>query len=375
MNVITEQYEKLKLQFALENSRTGIWDFNARKGETFFSHESKEIIGFENDLSFGNDPQDWNKRVHPEDKEKYFQDFQDHLNGLVPVYQNEHRVLCKNGDYKWISDKAKIIEKDNNGNALRIIGMHTDITSRMEERKHLEKTIDLISKQNTKLKSFAHIVTHNLKEVAGNFESLLKFYEQAEDESEKNNLINYLNLLSGSLNRTIHNLQDIVAVQSNKANKIEKLHINKYIENTIEVLEVLVFKDKAVIKNTISNDLYINFNPAYFESIIHNLLSNALKYKHPDRVPSIHFSAKETRNETIIKISDNGLGIDLEKHGDTIFGLYKTFHLNENAEGVGLYLVKTQIEAFGGTITVNSVVNSGSTFTIILPKEKPNRID
>ena len=98
--------------------------------------------------------------------------------------------------------------------------MHTDITSRIQEREHLKKTIDLISKQNTKLKSFAHIVTHNLKEVAGNFQSLLGFYKEADTESEKNNLINYLNLLSDSLIRTIHNLQDIVAVQSNKGNKI-----------------------------------------------------------------------------------------------------------------------------------------------------------
>lgn len=375
MDVTTKQDKKLKLQFALENSRTGVWDFNAQINKITFSKESKEIIGFENDISFGNDPQDWNNRVHPEDKQKYFQDFQDHLNGLVPIYQNEHRVLCKNGNYKWISDKGKIVEKDATGAALRIIGMHTDITSHIEEREHLEKTINLISKQNAKLKSFAHIVTHNLKEVAGNFESLLEFYEQADTESEKNNLINYLNLLSGSLNRTISNLQDIVAVQSNKGDKINKLHVNKFIEDTIEVLEVLVFKDKAIIKNTISDALYVSFNPAYFESILHNLLSNALKYRHPDRIPSILFSAKETKKNTVIKISDNGLGIDLKKHGNNIFGLYKTFHFNENAEGVGLYLVKTQIEAFGGSISVNSEVNSGTTFTITLPKEKPNLLD
>ena len=374
MDVIIDQYDKLKLQFATEKSRTGLWDFNAKKSKIIFSKESKEIIGFENDTTFGDNPHDWNNRVHPEDKQKYFQDFQDHLNGLVPIYQNEHRVLCKDGNYKWISDKGKIVEKDEHGNATRIIGMHTDITSRIKEREHLKKTIDLISKQNTKLKSFAHIVTHNLKEVAGNFESLLSFYEEAETDSEKNNLINYLNLLSGSLNRTLINLQDIVAVQSNKGNKIDHLHVNTFIENTIEILEVLVFKDKAIIKNTISNALYINFNPAYLESILHNLLSNALKYKHPNRVPSIHFSAKDNDSETVIKITDNGLGIDLKKYGDSIFGLYKTFHNNENAEGVGLYLVKTQIEAFGGSITVSSEVNKGSTFTIKLPK-KPNLIN
>ncbi len=374
MDVIIDQYDKLKLQFATEKSRTGLWDFNAKKSKIIFSKESKEIIGFENDTTFGDNPHDWNNRVHPEDKQKYFQDFQDHLNGLVPIYQNEHRVLCKDGNYKWISDKGKIVEKDEHGNATRIIGMHTDITSRIKEREHLKKTIDLISKQNTKLKSFAHIVTHNLKEVAGNFESLLSFYEEAETDSEKNNLINYLNLLSGSLNRTLINLQDIVAVQSNKGNKIDHLHVNTFIENTIEILEVLVFKDKAIIKNTISNALYINFNPAYLESILHNLLSNALKYKHPNRVPSIHFSAKDNDSETVIKITDNGLGIDLKKYGDSIFGLYKTFHHNENAEGVGLYLVKTQIEAFGGSITVSSEVNKGSTFTIKLPK-KPNLIN
>ena len=99
-------------------------------------------------------------------------------------------------------------------------------------------------------------------------------------------------------------------------------------------------------------------------------MTNAIKYKHPERDPEIIINSSVTKENIIIKISDNGMGIDLNKFGDSIFGLYKTFHKNKNAEGVGLYLTKNQIETFGGKITVDSEVNLGTTFTITIPNKK-----
>ena len=93
-------------------------------------------------------------------------------------------------------------------------------------------------------------------------------------------------------------------------------------------------------------------------------MSNAIKYKHPDRDPVISIDCKYDKQEFKLIISDNGIGIDLEKFGNEIFGLYKTFHLNDDAEGVGLYLIKNQIESFGGKILVESEIGIGTTFTI-----------
>lgn len=362
----TINYNELKWKFALENSNIGIWDFDASLNRVFYSDESKKIIGF-NDDEFGSNPSDWNDRVHPDDKAQYLKDFDDHLNGLKPIYINKHRVLCKDGMYRWILDKGKIIERDNYGKPTRIIGTHSDITQQKEIELEISKSLELIKEQNKKLKNFAHIVTHNLKSHSGNIESLLNFYSEAESLSEREQLIIHLKSVSQSLSQTISNLNEIVSIQANKEDNVKSLNIADYINNSIKLLEVEIIKSKAEIINNVDPLFNLDFNPAYLESIFQNLLSNAIKYRHPDRKPRIIFSSIINKNNLILSIEDNGLGIDLEKFGNVVFNLYRTFHNNKNSEGVGLYLVKNQIESFGGKIELNSQVNVGSTFTITLP--------
>lgn len=356
------------LKFALENSNIGVWEFNADLNQVFFSKESKKIIGFENDDDFGKNSDDWNKRVHPDDQKQYFQDFQDHLNGKKSLYENQHRVLCKNGKYKWIKDIGKITDWTKDGKPKRIIGTHNDITKIKDKEDAVSKSLKLITEQNKKLKNFAHIVTHNLKSHSANFENLLEFYDEAESFEEKEELVKHLKTVSDSLTKTISNLNQIVSIQTRKDDTIDYLNVFDFVNNAINLLEVEIEKSKAVIANKINHNININFNPAYMESIFQNLLSNALKYKHPERVPVIEFNSKINNDKTVtITIEDNGMGIDLEKYGKDIFNLYRTFHNNKNAEGVGLYLVKNQIESFGGNIGIKSMVNVGTTFTITLP--------
>ncbi|WP_044398467.1 PAS domain-containing sensor histidine kinase [Lacinutrix sp. Hel_I_90] len=367
-----DDFETLKWQFALENFNVGVWHWDNTTNEDIvsYSKESKFILGYlDDDNTFGTNSQDWNDRVHKDDKEKYFQDFQDHLNGLCPIYQNKHRVLCNDGSYKWIQDKGKIIERDSNGVPVRVIGTHTDITELVEKETKINNTLSLITGQNNKLKNFAHIVTHNLKEHSGNFKSLLNFYRETDNDSEKKEIMTVLDVLSDSLSNTILNLTKIVSVESKDKITTENIFLKRYIEQGIRLLDMDIKEHQAIINNRVDAHLSISFNPAYLESIIQNLLSNAIKYRHPERKPIITITSRETTDFSILNIEDNGLGIDLEKYGSDIFGLYRTFHHNENAEGVGLYLTKSQMEAFGGKIEVSSTVNVGATFTLFFAKD------
>ena len=366
--ILNTNYNELKWEFALINSNIGIWDFDADLNRVFYSDESKKIIGYNDD--FGSNPNDWNDKVHPDDKAKYFQDFQDHLNGLTSFYENEHRILCKDGTYKWILDKGKIIERDYENNPKRIIGTHSDITEQKESELASSASLKIITEQNKKLKNFAHIVTHNLKSHSANFENLLEFYIETNSITEKEELVQHLLTVSDSLSTTIKNLNEIVSIQSKKVEKTDKLNVYDYINSTIKLQEVEINTNKAVVLNKVDHTINIEFNRAYLESIFQNLLSNAIKYKHPERNPHIEFNSKVTGKFIVITIEDNGLGIDLVKYGNDIFNLYKTFHNNENSEGVGLYLVKNQIESFGGTIDVDSKVNVGTKFTITFPNLK-----
>jgi signal transduction histidine kinase len=132
--------------------------------------------------------------------------------------------------------------------------------------------------------------------------------------------------------------------------------------------ESIKLKDIQVL-NYVPNSVKILCIPAYLESIMLNLLTNAIKYSDPNKEAKIVFTTEPNDDFVILNVKDNGLGIDLEKHKDSIFGLYKTFHRNKDARGVGLYLTKNQIENMGGKIEVESTLNFGTTFKVYFKKE------
>ncbi len=366
-NTPDSSFEDLKWKFALQNSGIGFWDWDSKTNKVFYSKESKKIIGFEED-EISSEATEWDSRVHPEDIENYYEDFNKHIIGENPNYENIHRVLHKDNTYRWILDKGKVIEYDENNKPVRIIGTHTDITKQKDAEYSLKRSIDLVTTQNKKLQSFAHIVSHNLKEFSGNFETVLGFHEEAESEAEKHEMFRHLKTISKSLSNTIKNLRKIVSVQSDKDVTESKLSVKKEVNTAIEGMSFLIAESSTVIYNNIEGDCKVRFSSSYFQSIMQNLISNAIKYKHPERKPEIKISSFCNDNYLKITIADNGQGIDLDKFGKDVFGLYKTFHNNKNSEGVGLYLVKSQLEAFGGDITIDSQVDIGTTFTITIPK-------
>jgi len=131
-----------------------------------------------------------------------------------------------------------------------------------------------------------------------------------------------------------------------------------------DILSSEIMIHNVKFKESVPEELEIEYNPAYLESILLNLISNAIKYSHPDRKPEVEISANQNGEETILTISDNGIGLDLDKYGDDLFGMYKTFHSNKNSKGIGLYITKNQVESLGGRIKVDSKPGKGTSFTI-----------
>ena len=107
--------------FALEGSRQGVWDWNATTNEVFFSHQWKAMLGYEDD-EIGSSLKEWDSRIHPDDIDRCYADLEEHFQGRQPYYENEHRVRCKDGSYKWVMDRGKVIEWMENGKPLRVIG-------------------------------------------------------------------------------------------------------------------------------------------------------------------------------------------------------------------------------------------------------------
>ncbi|MBI9069165.1 MAG: PAS domain S-box protein [Salinivirgaceae bacterium] len=126
-------------QFAVDGSALGLWDWNVQTSEVFFSKQWKAMLGFKDD-EISESLEEWDKRLHPDDKEKVYADINKHLDGKAEFYNNEHRVLCKNNSYKWILDRGKVISQSDDGKPLRMIGTHTDITERKQAEEGLQKT-------------------------------------------------------------------------------------------------------------------------------------------------------------------------------------------------------------------------------------------
>jgi signal transduction histidine kinase len=161
-------------------------------------------------------------------------------------------------------------------------------------------------------------------------------------------------------------LSEIVKIQTEIGKERKRLDFEAAFKNVISALESNIESTKAVIEYDFSKCPDVNYIPAYLESILQNLLTNALKYRQPGRTPVIKCSTAKEGNHIYLYFEDNGLGIDMARYGDSVFGMYKTFHNHPEAKGIGLFITRNQIEALGGTISVDSKVNEGTKFTIKL---------
>jgi signal transduction histidine kinase len=108
---------------------------------------------------------------------------------------------------------------------------------------------------------------------------------------------------------------------------------------------------------------------SYLYSIFYNLIINSIKYRKPGRRPFINIYSREKANKITLVFCDNGSGIDLSRYGDKIFGLYKRFHYDVEGKGMGLFMVKTQVESLEGNISVRSQIDEGSEFTVEFEKK------
>ena len=242
-----------------------------------------------------------------------------------------------------------------------------DISWNVEKERELLLSLDVIRDQNKRLMNFAHIVTHNLKTYSGNLESVLTLFINAQTDDERNEMLGYLKHISSGFTGTVKNLTDIVAVQAKENMQRELINLKNLIDHCVESLAVDVKKTGALMINNVPADANLFYNPAYLDSIILNFMTNAIKYRHPGRNPVVTMDAQMAGDKLVFKIQDNGMGIDLDKHGSKLFGMYNTFHRNADAKGIGLYITKYQVESMGGCIEVESEVGFGTTFRVFFP--------
>lgn len=278
--------------------------------------------------------------TYRKNKEKYWVSFV-----IVPVFnkENEHT--------HWISIKR-------------------EITKQKIQEKEKEQLISELTQNNKDLRQFSYITSHNLRAPLSNLIGLLNLIEKINIQDEELNLIiDGLSKSTQLLNETILDLGKVVIIRDNPS--ITKTNINVYdsVKNVMNQINILIEQTSIEFDIKINKKDTVYSNKSYLESILLNLFTNSIKYRSNHRSLKILITFNNNSEQSELIFEDNGIGIDLQKNKDKLFGMYQRFHNYPNSKGLGLYLVRTQIESMGGSIEVQSEVNKGTQFIIKFKKK------
>lgn len=246
-----------------------------------------------------------------------------------------------------------------------------DITDRklieqkiIEQNARLQSLMIDLRKKNDQLEEFTQIVSHNLRSPMGNMLTLITFMETAKTEEDREQYMTYLKESSSKALTTLEELNEVLKLKQNENIEKQLLYFENVFNQVKAMISAKIAETSAEIRFDFSQAPSIHYPNIYLESIFLNLLTNALKYSDPGQRPVIDVKTYNRDNDILLEVSDNGLGINLERYGHQIFKLQKTFHKHPESRGIGLFMIKNQIEAMGGEISVESQEGIGTTFFV-----------
>ncbi|WP_017731560.1 PAS domain-containing sensor histidine kinase [Nafulsella turpanensis] len=281
-------------------------------------------------------------------------------------FSEEMLTYKKSGEKVWLFlDITPVF--DDFGKIVRFINIQTDITYRKQaEEAQQQLTRDLFL-QNRDLQQFTYMVSHNLRSPLANAMGLVNLLKEVDKDSEVfDTSLAYLKESVFKLDNVLKDMNTILSIRDRKDNfENEWIPLAQLCRESLHDLEEPLEKSGGVVNISIHEQVKVQGNKAYLYSIFHNLLSNAIKYRWASRPLKVNITClAHTTRGTIISFTDNGSGIDLSKAGDNLFKLYKRFHNHSDGRGIGLYLIKTHMEAMGGYIEINSEPKVGTRFLL-----------
>lgn len=250
-----------------------------------------------------------------------------------------------------------------------------DLEAEIEERKKAQKALldrnhDLV-RINADLDSFVYLASHDLKSPVANMEGLLEALreEMTAPDGAVEPILERLETSVRKINHTIQDLSDVSKIQRRSDNDImEEIPIEKLLNDVLGGIQHMVQQSGVQIQTDFSRQPTVFFIPQHLQSILQNLLTNAIKYRSTERAPVVKISTEETEEYVVLTVEDNGIGIDLERHKKKIFNLFKRLHDHVEGNGVGLYVIKRIVDNYEGKIEVESQVNKGSAFKVYFNK-------
>ncbi|MDN3492930.1 PAS domain-containing sensor histidine kinase [Winogradskyella bathintestinalis] len=303
--------------------------------------------------------------THPDDLNKGYKAMMSMLSGKLDFYETEKRYISKSGETIWAQLSTSVV-RDDRGQPQHFVAQINDLTRIKKSSIKISQLLTTTEDQNKRLLNFAHIVSHNLRSHYGNLDMLLDIVKMDLPETTENDIFPLIEQAVGQLGETVENLNQVAAINIQNDITTEPLNLLDNLNKALSNISAIIIESKSTVSVDINPDIMVQGIPAYLDSILLNFLTNAIKYKKPNEAAKIELHASIKNDFVVLEIKDYGQGIDLKKHGEKLFGMYKTFHTHEDSRGLGLFITKNQIEAIGGKVEVASKVNEGTTFFIHL---------
>ncbi|GGK63981.1 PAS domain S-box protein [Rufibacter glacialis] len=359
LKVSNERYE-----YATKATRDAIYDWNVVTGDFHLGEGFAKLFGFDapstaDGLHF------WDNYLHPEDRAAVHRSLDHFLgNDGQEQWEFDYRFRRADGSYAYVADQAFAV-RDTDGKLLRVVGAIQDLTTRKEHEAERELLISHLTQRNTELEQFSFITSHNLRAPISNLIGLAHLLDpEATDQAQTHFIVSKIKESAQQLNSIVEDLSEILVVRGSQQEGAECISLRVAFEGVCQAEQELLTEAGATIEADFSGGDSVYFSPEYLRNIFLNLLTNSVKFRSPARNLVIKLQTETLGGRRQLTFSDNGVGIDLGRYGGRMF-LYQRFQAKEGSKGIGLFMVQEQLRAMGGSISVASEVNVGTTFTIL----------
>lgn len=272
----------------------------------------------------------------------------------------------RSGRKYWCNVDAIPVYNDH-GEVIKFMAIESDITEKKEQEILQQQLVMDLLQKNKNLEEFSYILSHNLRSPVSNILGLINIFKFSQSQKVNANIVESLKKAASQLDTVIKDVNQIISYRKNLSELKEPIKLFGFTNEIIGFFNPELDLIDHEIENDLDRSLTVNTIGSYLQSVLSNLISNAIKYRKPKGKLKIKIHSKVTDENVKIYVSDNGIGIDLKLYKNKVFGLYKRFHLNVEGKGMGLYMCKQQLEILGGTIDLKSTPEEGTTFIVSLP--------
>ncbi len=359
-----------RYRFAFEASETGVWDWNVQTGKVEYSERWKEILGYHGDV-IGSDYQEWESRLHPEDKERVLAELKAYLEGDSTAYTCEYRMRCQDGSWKWVASRGRIVSRDNQGRPLRIVGTQVDVDQQKQAEAFLLQAKESAEKAMQAKSNFLANMSH---EIRTPMSAIMGFTELMIDTPLSSTQKDYLQKTRSASEDLLNIINDILDISKIDSGLLllenHPFDPKEVLNNIAQLFSAQIKAKKLKIYLNIDLDIpsVVMGDDLRIRQVLKNLISNAVKFTSEGEI-RIGLSMQPLNQETVLlcfRVEDTGIGIQSNQIDD----LFQPFMQADSSitrqyggTGLGLSICNQLVTLMGGKIEVVSELGRGSQFS------------